>query len=617
MIDANDLFRAVNDIDDELAARSEKKPVRSKRGRWAAWAAVAACLCIAAAAAVYTLLRVPVEPISSMQEPTSQRYENLEQLLEHLGKNEYHADTLGSSGSIASNGGEGISGGAKVVAYGDYAYHVAQENVVISRLDGTQDTAHLSIDTKAQLLFVSENRLVTVGSFVSGGTELDEEQSVRVQIYDLTSPQNPVLVSEYVQRGALAACYMHAGRLYLLTTDGVCACGWSRFESAEDYKPQLSENGRLLEWEEEDISILGQPTAVRYIAATVFDISEAAAWEKQAFYGDIDEVYYGEGWFAAVTAAQTESKVIHPEVYTFDTVQGYAYTGKISLAGILGLPGKANVLLGGRAAGEYPEIVSVTRAGEVYRIIGSVDTIKADSWSSLLLAVAVDMHTGEYSVQQLKVDKCENFTVDDLVWEEDRAVICISTTTISADDIQTKSRFLFTQFDDMEIALYQNSLVTQRATGVDMLYSYSSPYGEIKSLIPFGNGIYLHYNSLPDGLDVYDFSSSENPLRLHTSSGEIDSGCRFEFIWQVYSPNVFGVMKITPDAQGEYRSATYSWCIYSFNAEENKPFELLREYQLGTTDGWAGGSFGLACLEHEGKQYITTKYMDSIQPIEW
>ena len=117
------------------------------------------------------------------------------------------------------------------------------------------------MDVSAQQLFLCGDTLVLVSSFASGGNELDQERSARVQLYDLTDPKSPTLTNEFIQLGDIVACYTSGSTLSLLTTDGVCACGWSRLDDVSEYIPQTSKNSKPVVWEDAEICILGAPPA--------------------------------------------------------------------------------------------------------------------------------------------------------------------------------------------------------------------------------------------------------------------------------------------------------------------------------------------------------------------
>lgn len=632
-MDQNDLFEGIGELDEELLERSERTGGSPKRRRWIRWGTLAACLCLLVGGGLLGLSHreerddpmVPVEPAvtpdNSVNLPakdfsTSERYETLADLLAYLSTNDFHASVMGTDGvgDSADTSSEAVIEGTSAIAYGGYSYHIGGDGVIVSKLGGTQSTTHLDSDVAADQLFLCGERLIVVQSFASGGNELEPEWSAAAQIYSLSEPEKPILLEEFVQRGSLSACYMNEGDLYLMTSDGVCACGWSRLDDISGYVPHLTVNGEAKEWGEENICILGGPTQVQYLAVAKINLEHGVMEDRQAFYGDIDQVHYGPGWIAVTTKSQTETRMTHPEVYTFDTTEKTVYTGKINLADMFELGGEVRIKDGKLPEGDYPAVLSVDRANNVYRVVG---VMHGSTAKKSLLAVAANMETAEYNFELLDTVGGLVFEVSDLVWESERAVVSISETKITDNDVRIEDRFLFVEFDGMQIALFESSLTVDHVSGVDMMYSYGSPFGELKTLIPMGDDIYLRFNEAPNGLDIFDFSDSSAPACLYKAGGDLPEGHRFEFIWKVYSENTFGILQLRPDEQGDYRNAAYSWCIYSVDPAAVEPYTMLAQYDVGECEGYGAESLGFSSFSYEGKQYCVTKAYSSAILLEW
>lgn len=629
-----DLYEGFGELDEEILERSEKA---RRRPRWVRWGALAACVCLAAAGALWGYLaggndygvppKKPVDPVVLPTEnvqtaafPTSDHYETLEDLLAYLSDHDSHngknQDGAGNE-SIAAESQDAVEGTA-VVVYQGFVYHIAGEKVSVSKLEGTESVKCGDIDFAADQMFLCDDRLILVNSFVSGGSELEEEFSACVQIYDLEDPGAPEKIEEYVQGGSITACYMSGTALYLLTSDGVCACGWSRLDDVSAYVPRLTQNGGQVEWGDAEICILGAPTSIRYIAAAKIDVSSGGIMGKQAFYGDITEIFYGPQWFAIMTQSQTDSMMTHPDIYIFEAPEAFMYAGKISMAALLGLDTSVRMNDWSRPDGEYPTVVSVTKAGSVFRLIGKCDVRREGEWETLaLLAVTADLSTGESRYELLETEEDLYFKFDDLVWEENRAVVSVSHIEITENGVLTENLFFFAEFSDMKIKLFQNSLTADHAAGVDGMYGYGNPFGYLDTFIPMGGGIYLRYNESPDGLDVYDFLDSADPLCLYRSKGDLPAGCRFDFIWEVYSEDTFGVMTITPDANGEYRNVTFSWNIYSVDPDKEEPYTLLAVYTFGESEDFPTSSLGFATFEYDGQRYCVSGDSEEVFPLNW
>lgn len=630
-----DLYEGFKDIDDDILERSEQMAKGKKKSPWVRWGAMAACICLVVAGAVgvhfwrgnQTIPPTPVDPIIIPPDDsgltaimaTSDTYQTLNELLEYLSTNDYHASTLSADGG---NGAGNISAtsqqlveGKRLAACDGYAYHAGRGQVHISELDSQSPIG--SIDFEAEQIFVCGDRLVLVDSFVSGGSEIDEEISACVRLYDLNDPKAPKLMDEFVQLGSIIACYVSGDDLFLLTADGVCACGWSRLDDTDDYVPALSKNGAAVTWPDEEICILGEPTSVQYVAATQINVKTGEVANKQAFYGDIAEVFYGAGWLAITTQTRTEQVALHPDIYTFSTGSGYAYTGKISTASLLGLDSGVKMSDGTLPAGNYPYVKAVTQVDGVYRIIGEYVTVNGGNGSTQLLALTANMAEGESNYELIGLDNGLRFDLDDLLWESDRAIATVSTTELFDNDVKVEAQFIFAEFSGMDVSLSCSGIRADAVSGVDGIFDLGDPFGELETLIPMGNGIYLRYNETPDGLDIYDFSDSDAPQQIYDSLGDIPTDCRFEFTWEVYGKNIFGIMVVTPDENGEYRNATFSWNIYAVDVEKENPYTLLKAYPFGKGSNFMASSLGFETLEYEGSYYCSTMDALSVQKLTW
>lgn len=575
--------------------KERKKPIK-----WMKWVAMAACLCVTAVVfgthwdKIFERPRIPEEIITIPTVPleedwagysTSDKYGNLEDLLSHLSSNESHngrkADAEGSSVNVDVSG---IMESRDVVSFGEYSYQLNMEDWVVDiYCNESGGLVYVGkIDFAAEYIFLIEDKLVLVGSYQSGGTELDYEMSAAIKVYSLENPKEPTLVDEFTQRGSISACYMMNGSLYLFTSDGVCACGYSRLDDVSEYVPQITSGDEVLEWSDMEIAILGEPTRVQYIALSVTDIKASKVVIKRAFYGNIEDIYYGEEWLAFVVGGLDDDRIVHPDIYTFNVSDKFEYMGKLSLAAMFGRPEYIKQGSDRRADGEYPSVSSITKVGNEYRMVGYYQTISGGKNILQLLVVTADMEEGTSNYELVDCSAYPNFTLDEILWEEDRVIISASVIENFPTNLSPVNRFIFVEFTDGEIVIYENDLVFDHVDGVDMMYAYGSPLGHIKTLIPFGNGVYLRYNDLPNGLDIYDFSDSTNPVCLYKSDANTSEDYRLEFENVVYDENTVGVLKVLPNEEGEYRNVTYTWCIYDIDLAKAEPFTLVKEVPYGS-----------------------------------
>lgn len=585
----NEFLDKLEFIDPAYVAEADEQPAR-KRMVWLKWGGLAACVCVVAAAALafaginwrleercITVESQPPGPdgpvIDRPQELTSDTYSSLEELLDDLRLRDGH--TLEKRDGI-QNGNGGYSAahaameGADTVSWQGAVYQITGDAGVgvyqNGRLTGT-------VDVPADYLFVSGGRLVTVGAERCSGDELDPVYCVRVNLFDLADPARPEQLDSFTQLGGLTACWLSGGQLYLMTDDGVCACGYSRLSDLEDYKPQLFHGEEQLSWPEEDISILGEPTRVSYAAVSRIDVETLEVTGRHAYYGDIGDVYYGGDWFALVTSSLLqEHSYTLPEIYAF--TGSLSFAGKLNMAGIFGLEKTGALPLpdGGIFPAEYPDVKSVSRAGDVWRVVGEYQKNDGESWARELFAVAYDPDGPRPITKQTLRLPEDQFDIDDILWEDGRAVI--SAGFVRFDPYKTGARLVFAEFDGTDVTLLSSDLICDRVQGVEGIYWLGSPLGQLKPFIPLGDGLYLRYNGTPDGFDLFDLSDSAHPKCLYQSSGDIPAGCRLDFKNYALNQNTVAVQLITPGEDDGYRDAVTTWAFFSIAPGSDTPVSM-------------------------------------------
>ena len=595
----------------DLIEAADEPPIR-QRVMWFKWGGLAACLC--AITAVRTLKAPqggpggvifptgpsaspcvsagPQEsvgaPVDRPQERTSDTYSSLEELLGYLRFHDTHtSDPKGGASSrpkLTGKEGAGADSdwqtGRNVVSHEGTVYQIVKgdplynEKYVAIFHDGAE-TGRVELATPPEALYLSEGKLIVVGRR-QNNMELDldtEDAGTAVTVYDLSNPQKPVRTDVYHQRGAWAACWAANGKLWLVTLDGVCACGYSRLADLDDYKPQLVHNGEIIPWPEEDIRILGAPTRVSYVAAACIDVKASEVICKRAIYGDIEDVFYGPDWLALAASSTPEPGYTFQDVYTFDG--SLTYTGRCRVAEDFGLE-KTQTRPEDEEPepprpGQRPEIKAVSKAGTIWRIIGTIFLPDGSTWSRDLFAMTFDPDTGGTAGACLSLPEAQ-FDIDDVLWEEDRAII--SAGFVRFDPFEQGARLAFAEFEDTgfgtSIDLFSSDILCDRVTGIENMYSYGSPLGWIHPFIPLSGGWYLRYNGTPNGFDIYDLSRNRNPVCIYKSEGDIPEGCRLDFDYRVlYSGGAassVAVKLITP-RDGDYRQPDYSWCIFSLDEE--------------------------------------------------
>lgn len=589
-------------IEAEYVAAAETASKRKKH-IWIRLGALAACICILATAAFvfpdllpevgYTppetsqppvtepsVSTAPPETSEPETEPpavpelkTSESYSNLSELLSALSGKESHGEGIDGNrmDATAARG----TGSSEHTEYsrmakdptGEYIYYTQSGLLHIFREDEGSLVTVKTLDIPAFGMFVWDSNLVILSHIRYSGEGLNATYRLRIGIYDITIPTEPVLEDEFFQMGTLTACWKTEDRLYLITGDGMCACGWSRLEDTSGYYPMLWHGDTELEWTEEETSVLGTPTRVQYSAVTVIDTENWQVLNKKAIYGDILELFYGGDWVAAAVAVKANSLADNSDLYTFD--RDLTFTGKIDAARIADPEKK----------GQLTEINAVACHDGIFRLLGRS--------SSTVFAIAADPQTGEASVEQQPYSP-----FSEILWEGNRAILLAG---------RGVSRFLLAEFDGLNVSLRDTGLQAAYLDG-SVGYSVGKPLGSFETMIPMGNGIYVRYSLPAEGpraFDIFDFSDSENPKRLYRATESLCDSNAFDFYWHVYDENTFGTMKVIPKPEG-YRRAQLTWCKYTVDPSSDTPIKLVSEIPLE-------GIYSFTPLEAGDWLYYTTK----------
>ncbi len=590
----NDLFNAIGEIDDDILARSET--AKSYKPRlMLRIAAIAACLCILlSAAAVGLIYKFGSEKENSdldsssdihsgkldTGKPTSEKYKTLDELLADLSANDNHANTLGS-GVATSSDSDGIEYFTKVYVKGDYKFEIADSYPKITQVGDEIRYEFIKTEDKVHIKRIDEdgyytnivNRDIDAERFMLYNDILIAENDYAIRFYSITDPSNPSFITEYtIERGA--SLYRAEDELYFILSDGVCACGWSRTDDVSEYYPSYSHDGQTDKWGDENISILGEPTRVSYVAVMKLSLETFDVIDKHAYYGDIEEFNYGPDWFTITTKTRKKSDgyVLNPDVYTFDTAKTLKHTGKIDVAAIFGREKK--VFLSEKGYADDIRMISVAKIDGKIRIIGGdyIRDPKPDvNHHYVLMAMEADMANEQYVSAELYLDYT-NPGFNQRLNESGRTILTVNYDDKYEPDPYRNSTFIFIEFSDERVDIIPSNMTAERVEGIN------SVGGITDAIVPIDNGIYIRYNKDHNGFSVYDFSDSRSPKLLHNAAPLIGESDFNSFSWIKYSENLFGVARGTPTDFGfEADPTRYDiyWDIYSFDPTSETPFTLV------------------------------------------
>ncbi len=610
-----ELLDYMGGIDARYIEDAAKSP-RRKTPVWLRVTAAAACVCLLVGGVWqgmrwYTFRSTMLEggAVSRPQNgfSTSDTYATLTDLLTDLSDGEEHDALKGDRGGVEIEATASqtavLTEGQNAVIYKHYSYHLGGKQVMISDLSADPpkavgtidcDTAAVPSEEGASVygnfdsLFLCGDQLIAVSTITAEGAKLTDRTGYTVvSAYDLSDPASPVLLHEWVQLGSLTRVYMTGEDLILMTADGMCACGWSRLKDTDDYVPWLTADGEAVRWTEEELHILGTPRLVQYLAVTQIDTAAAAVKDKHAFYGLVSNVHYGADWFAADVEDDGD-------LYMFSVSETITYTGSF------GMPDEAFATT---------SVYSVTKDGDLFRVLGEYRTGRGGNMKTQLLAMTVNMKKGTSYYTTCGFEDEKWWTITEIHREKDRAVV-----VVDRNASEYTSRFFFAEFRGMGVSLYAAPLEADRVLDDHWFW------GGEKTLIPMGGGIYLRHSSpawkYPNGLDIFDFSDSCAPVCVYASEGEF-SDARMGFLWTVYDQNTFGILVEKADENGEYRFSTYSWVICRVDVNSTVPFTKLASYDLEAKETPSQSVSQFASFEYEGEAYITARNMTVPLKVEW
>lgn len=561
----------------------------------AACAAAVVLVAVSAAAAAVSLLpsfSKPSEAVEQSKEeimPTSEKYESLEELLQSVRYNDAHNEDQMTSNRVTYKGNktvDGFNAASSVVMYKEYAYNISEGGVSITRLS-EKETLYIGIiDARAEKLLLCGDKLILFRTDYDD--PLGGKPTVTVEVYELSAPEKPQLSDVLTQSGSYVESCVQNGRVYLTTSDGVCACGYSRSDDIEEYLPEIMLNSEKQAIDKDEIFILGEPTAVRFTTLTAYDPSSAEIISTNVFYGDADKCFSSENRIAFCVESRGELYASAPVLYVFDIINGADFMGKINLSAALNVPA---VWFTGSSE-KRAEVIYAEINDNVCRVIGTVYSSDNNNNKSEIYALLADISSGKYQTA-FSQSKTALAAIDEIVDMGDKKLIISSSFDINT--MESHARLACADFSGESPVITESSFEVDAVSGVDMLFSYGRPYGYLFPTMLLDGGIAVRYNGIPNGMDIFDISNPSDIKLLH-SSGNLFGNDKDRFLIQgsALSGKYIAVLKASP--REDYRLLDICLCVYEILPHEAQPIRLVCEYEIDKCD-----SIGL--VEHNGSWY--------------
>ncbi len=652
------LFEALGNLDDELIELSEKK-TNAKKMNFLKFFIPAACICLVTAVAIPFFSILP-DSSSSRSDifkdaedsllPDS--YKNLTELLEAVSKTEEHNNMIMDSDipydlktdSATDNTMQRLQNcaGAALTKDNRYSYHIKEflytfdelaydiKRINITKINGNDSEliGYIPIDSRGLMIY--GDYLITEGAafYEDSETEsefFDQKGRCSYAIYDISNPEKPRLMHVFTQSGRTSECWMVGEKLYVVSGDGVCACGYGS-DNPQKYYPFLKKDNKDIVWDDEDITIVGKPSRVYYTALSIIDVTTGEIIEKEAMYGAGSDLFYGEDWIAS-SYAEPSADGYSGNIFLCLFDGNFKFTGKINITKAASLDSKIKWTNKDKISGDSSDVVSVKRIGSECRIIIESSHYE-NGWKAnqSVIALSVDTDKDTSSCDRYEIVTEEGtistfYNVTEILWEKDRAVI-VTALTKYTDEIfdNTVASFVFADF--------YNDIVTVHGTELTADYPYSRfgqsgnvYFGELNSLIPMGNGIYLKYayhdNESPDGFDIFDFSDSASPKQLYKAESRMIEKAGFDFFFHVYDNDTFGVLDVAYGKDAYFRNVTLRWTIYDIDINSDQPFTKISQTEIDTEQTYFSAKHcNFTIFTIDNILYYATKNSDFSKPIK-
>lgn len=487
------IFLAINDIDEELLVESDsaKKPVYK--------VTIAACACvllIIGAVLAIGLSRTPSDISGYLS--TSEKYSSLDELLADMSHGEDHTrDSEGSTYGADTTG---------AAVYNGYSYHLVSGGIAISKLENNGARSVGRIDGSYCGVSVFGEYLALFS--VDGGWETGEAITTTVKLFSLSDPASPILFDIYELGGSLKTVFCHNGSLFIAHGDGVCACGWSRLDSDDEYKPSITVNGNSITISGSDIDILGSPVRVEYTAITCIGGNGEYA-STRVMYGNIEDIYVFEDELIFNVVEANDTKSSPPVLYRYELQeQSISYCGCVYLADALEISRDGT---GYRLSGAYAELTNISKSDGVLRLVGVVHGFKLNEIaSSRLFCISVSTDNESDTALSTACVNGKPLAIDELLCTDEHLVF---TSSVYSDDGMSKNAYLsYIEVSGFSAQFCEKYIEVAYINGIDGYVTMGRPYGSVVTLIELDNNRLMRICSDFDHFELIELGKDDIEL---------------------------------------------------------------------------------------------------------
>ncbi len=231
-------------------------------------------------------------------------------------KGDWYVWGLEEAQLTGTRAGEGASAGDIMTTDGEYLYMIADKDLVIVRLavDGAAAVSRTKIgsdwtaweDTSVQkvngsekipsAVFCSGDRLVVISDYYnysSQNGDIGYTEYTAVDVFDISDPAAPVLLTEYGQDGAPAAAKIN-GKAFVLITD------WQYVPDEENADPTAvvpasHYQGQITVLSPDKLMAVTDGSSAGCSVMGVYDLTAGVMSDARAVYGVPADPFFGEG----------------------------------------------------------------------------------------------------------------------------------------------------------------------------------------------------------------------------------------------------------------------------------------------------------------------------------
>ena len=292
------LLDALGGVDDKYV--EEAKPRLSGKIKVFRIASIAACFMAVVLGGIWvgSLVRKNMTEDAGVKEAESTEFETLDKLLEYLGISK---DKKGTGGDkiyypgIINRNYENSTG--MVEAYGGFIYKVCDGELQIRNQKDTQGGDIYTLEGNVNEVAIVKDKLFVLDGYVVEDENKKLKKDTTYRIYDLEVPNEPKLINTYVFNTTGTYMYIIDSEVIFGMSDGACECGHGNGY----YAPEVTIDDELVTWSDEEISILGVPSVIQYVAFLEIDLENGGIIEKQVYYGIIEKVSIESGCATIIT----------------------------------------------------------------------------------------------------------------------------------------------------------------------------------------------------------------------------------------------------------------------------------------------------------------------------